>query len=120
MESTFRQFFSDGFMLETSRVIIRPMQADDHDSLEPLIHDTDLWTWFREDLSQPGELMKWMNEAMMAKSAGTRMPLVIFDQDTKRICGCTSYGNISFPDKRVEIGWTWLGKEFIGMGINRQ
>jgi RimJ/RimL family protein N-acetyltransferase len=30
-----------------------------------------------------------------------------------------SYGNLSEPDRRLEIGWSWLGAEFRGAGINR-
>ena len=120
MQPEYGKFFSEGFMLETSRVILRPMKPEDFDALEPLTHDTEIWTWFKQDLSKPGELKSWMNEAFEGKAAGTRMPLVILDQDTKQICGCTSYGNISFEDNRVEIGWTWLGKEYMGTGINRQ
>ena len=120
MQPEYSRFFSDEFMLETSRVILRPMTPGDFDALEPLTHDADIWTWFKQDLSLPGELKMWMDEAFAGRIAETRMPLVIIDQDTKQICGCTSYGNISFEDKRIEIGWTWLGKEFIGTGINRQ
>ena len=120
MQPEYGKFFSEGFMLETSRVILRPMKPEDFDALEPLTHDSEIWTWFKQDLSKPGELKSWMDEAFAGKAAGTRMPLVILDQDTKQICGCTSYGNISFEDKRVEIGWTWLGKEYMGTGINRQ
>ena len=46
------------------------------------------------------------------------MPFTIIDKDTKSICGSTSYGNISFYDKRLEIGWSWLGTEYIGTGVN--
>ena len=34
--------------------------------------------------------------------------------------GSTSFGNISYRDSRIEIGWTWLGREFQGSGTNRQ
>jgi len=119
-DTPFKNYFSDGFMLETSRVILKPMKPDDFEALDPLTKDPDIWTWFNKDLSRPGELKAWMDEAFLLKKAEVRMPLVIIDQDTKQLCGCTSFGNISFYDKRIEIGWTWLGKEFIGMGINRQ
>jgi RimJ/RimL family protein N-acetyltransferase len=29
------------------------------------------------------------------------------------------YGNLSEPDRRLEIGWSWLGSDFRGRGINR-
>jgi RimJ/RimL family protein N-acetyltransferase len=46
------------------------------------------------------------------------MPFTIIDRDTKEICGSTSLGNLSFYDKRVEIGWSWLSPDYIGMGVN--
>jgi RimJ/RimL family protein N-acetyltransferase len=47
------------------------------------------------------------------------MPFTVIDKDTKEICGSTSYLNFSWYDSRLEIGSTWLGKEFMGMGVNR-
>jgi RimJ/RimL family protein N-acetyltransferase len=54
----------------------------------------------------------------MDRDTGKRAPYAILDKDTKNICGSTSYGNISFYDKRIEIGWSWLGTEYMGTGIN--
>lgn len=34
--------------------------------------------------------------------------------------GSTSFGNYSERDKRIEIGWTWLGKDYQGNGYNVQ
>jgi RimJ/RimL family protein N-acetyltransferase len=120
MQSPYRQFFPPGFMLETTRVTLRLMTPGDFDTLKLLAAAADIWTWFTKDLSVEGELEAWMNEAFEGRAAETRMPFVIIDKDTGQVCGCTSYGNISFYDKRVEIGWTWLGAEYIGMGVNRQ
>jgi RimJ/RimL family protein N-acetyltransferase len=120
MESEYKKYFTEGFTLETARVILRLMKEDDYDTLEKLVHDADIWKWFNKDLAAPGELKKWMDTAFAERKAETRMPFVIIDQDTKEVCGCTSYGNISFFDKRLEIGWTWLGSDYIGVGVNRQ
>ena len=34
--------------------------------------------------------------------------------------GSTSFGNFSFKDRRVEIGWTWIAKEYQGSGVNNE
>lgn len=101
-------------------MVLRPMKEDDYDVLLPLSSDPEIFKYFTKDLSQPEELQAWMGEALKGKSEGTRMPFTIYDNDEKQICGCTSYGNISFYDKRIEIGWTWLGPQFIGKGVNKQ
>jgi RimJ/RimL family protein N-acetyltransferase len=113
-------FFPPGFQLETPRVMLRPMQPDDLEIYKGLSNDPDIWKFFTKDLSDPIEMELWVKEALAEKVQKKKMPFTVFDKDTKSICGSTSYGNFSFFDKRVEIGWTWLGKAFIGMGVNRQ
>jgi RimJ/RimL family protein N-acetyltransferase len=63
--------------------------------------------------------MNWIGEALAGRRAFNRMPFLIIDKDNNQICGSTSYGNISFYDKRIEIGWSWLGIDFMGTGVNR-
>jgi RimJ/RimL family protein N-acetyltransferase len=55
---------------------------------------------------------------MKEKEECKRMPFTIIDRDTKEICGSSSFGNISFYDSRLEIGWSWLAADYIGMGVN--
>ncbi len=113
-------FFPPGFQLETPRVLLRGMQAEDLEVYKGLSKDADIWKFFTKDLSDPREMELWVNEALTEKVQKKKMPFTVIDKDTKSICGSTSYGNFSFYDKRVEIGWTWLGKAYIGMGVNRQ
>lgn len=118
-QEQFKKFFPQDFTIETLRVIIKPMKPEDYDAFLPLTAKTpDLWKYFTKDLSIDTELKDWMNDAMKEKAEYKRMPFTIVDRDTKEICGSTSFGNISFFDKRVEIGWSWLGVDYIGMGVN--
>lgn len=119
VDPQFTKFFPDDFTIETFRVIIRPMIAEDINPFLPLTKDTDTWKYFTKDLSIESELNAWIQEAMKEKAEGKRMPFTITDRDTKQICGSTSYGNISFYDKRLEIGWSWLAPDYIGMGVNK-
>ena len=43
----------------------------------------------------------------------------IIDKRTNKIAGCTRLAEISWKDERGQIGWTWLGKEFQGTGLNK-
>jgi len=118
--SEYKSFFPDSLQLETPRVQLRIMRENDFDSLKELTSDQEIWKYFTKNLAIETELKKWMNEAFEDRKQERRVPFVIFDKDERKICGSTSYGNISFYDKRIEIGWTWLGKEFRGSGVNRQ
>ena len=115
----FRKFFPADFSIETLRVTINPMKPEDYQAFLPLTSKSrELWKYFTKDLSKPEELTAWINDAMKEKAEFRRMPFTIIDRDTKEICGSTSLGNISFYDRRLEIGWSWLGADYIGMGVN--
>lgn len=112
------RFFPDGFSLETHLVELRMMRPDDYEAFRPLVQDESIWTWFTRNLARPGELQKWVDDALEARRDKTRVPLTIIDKAENKICGSTSYLNLSFYDKRLEIGATWLGSAFMGTGVN--
>ncbi|HKZ65281.1 MAG TPA: GNAT family protein, partial [Chitinophagaceae bacterium] len=53
------------------------------------------------------------------KKAETKRPFTIIDKLTGQIAGSSSMGNISYHDLRLEIGWSWLGKDFRSTGLNK-
>lgn len=111
---------SKELVLQTERVLLRPIRVDDLDSFSNLTSDQLMWKYFTSDLSNPDEMQKWLEDAVSQTQNGSRIAFTIIDRLSKRIAGSTSLGNISFKDRRIEIGWTWLGKEFQGKGINDQ
>lgn len=116
---SYRDFFPDGFTLETPRVLLRLLKEEDFDAFLPLTRSKDTWKHFPQDLYDEQELRKWVSAALSERAASLRVPFTVIDKDTGEICGSTSYGNISLYDQRLEIGWSWLGPEFTGTGVNR-
>jgi len=107
-------------MLETDKVILRPIADDDYDFfLELGKKDFDMWYYFTYNLGDEKQLTKWMEMAFADKKAGTRRPFTIIEKATGKIAGSSSMGNISYYDLRFEIGWSWLGTDFRSTGINR-
>lgn len=105
-------------ILETDKVLLRPIQHLDIVSFATLTNDTDLWKYFTFLLNDHTELLRWVDIAIQEREEGKRIPLTIIEKATGSICGSTSFGNISYFDKRIEIGWSWLGKQYQGTGIN--
>ncbi|HWJ28212.1 MAG TPA: GNAT family protein [Flavisolibacter sp.] len=64
-------------------------------------------------------MKKWMDQGYADRLANTSRPFTIIEKSTKKIAGSMSMGNISMHDLRLEIGWSWLGKEFRGTDVNR-
>jgi RimJ/RimL family protein N-acetyltransferase len=107
-----------GLTLETNRVLLRPVDEKDFDAFLRLAQDKDMWKYFTLNLADKTHLRKWMNSAFAEKAAGTRRPFSIVDKETNQIAGSTSMANISYHDLRLEIGGSWLGKDFRSTGLN--
>ncbi len=104
----------------TNKVLLRPLEAGDYNSFLALTQlDDVMWEFFSLNLSDPVQLKIWMEDAIQAQHAGTRIPFTIIEKTTHLIAGSTSIGNISWHDKRLEIGWSWLAPQFRSSGINR-
>jgi RimJ/RimL family protein N-acetyltransferase len=52
-------------------------------------------------------------------AAGRRVVFHITDKTSGRAAGSMSFGNLAEADRRLEIGWSWLGRDFRGTGVNR-
>ncbi len=107
-------------VLETSRALLRPIDPADFDTFHTLARqDEEMWKYFSLNLGDEAQLRKWMDMAFADKDAGTRRPFTIIDKITGAIAGSSSMGNISYYDLRLEIGWSWLGKDFRSTGLNK-
>ncbi len=91
----------------------------DTEDFSKLCGERSMWTWFTCDLSVREELEHWLGEALSEMAEKKRLALTIIDKKSKAIAGSTSIGNISVRDKRAEIGWTWIARDFQGKGLNQ-
>jgi RimJ/RimL family protein N-acetyltransferase len=69
----------------------------------------------------PRELLDaYIQSALVERSDKTRYSFSIYCKEHEAYAGSTAYMNVSAADDRLEIGATWLGREFQGTGLNRQ
>lgn len=107
-------------ILETSKALLRPVEPNDYETFLHLAQqDEEMWKYFSLNLGDEAQLRKWMEIAAADKKAETRRPFTIIDKISGKIAGSSSMGNISYNDLRLEIGWSWLGKEFRSTGLNK-
>lgn len=105
--------------LETNKVLLRPLEENDFDIFFELAQDEDAWNYFTLNLADKHHLRKWMDQSLTEQSANTRRPFAIIEKSSGKIGGSMSLLNISMHDLRLEIGGSWLGKDFRGTDINR-
>ncbi|TMI93475.1 MAG: GNAT family N-acetyltransferase [Bacteroidetes bacterium] len=110
---------SPELILETDRVILRPISENDFNDLLELAQEQEMWKYFALNLADREHFQKWMDAAFADSFAGTRIPFSIIVKKTGEIAGSMSLMNISYHDLRTEIGSSWLGKDFRGTDINR-
>ena len=108
-----------GLTLQTDKVFLRPIEENDFDRFRELTQDADAWQYFTLNLADKEQLRKWLDAALSDREAKTRIPFTIVEKSGSRIAGSMSLLNISLYDLRLEIGASWLGKEFRGTDINR-
>ncbi|SDM19308.1 Protein N-acetyltransferase, RimJ/RimL family [Daejeonella rubra] len=106
--------------LESERALLRPLTLEDEHALQQVAADDSLWIFGLQDLSQPGELNKYIHEAIADRENGTSAVWVIIDKKTNKVAGCTRLAEISWKDERGQIGWTWIGRDFQGSGLNKE
>lgn len=105
--------------LENEHVLVRPIEPGDHDGLHSVAMDPDIWRYFVSMVSTDEEFDTYFAANLADHAQHRRVVFVVVDKATGTIAGTSSYGNISEPDLRLEIGWTWLGRDFRGRGVNR-
>ena len=105
--------------LENAHVLLRPLEAGDREALHEIAMDPGIWRYFVSLVEDDEDFAAFFDATLADQRAGRRVVFAITDKRSGRTAGSMSYGNLAEADRRLEIGWSWLGKEFRGQGVNR-
>jgi len=111
-------FFNSHIQLENERVLLRPFLESDINDLEKISYTDGLWEYGSKVKSRK-DLEKYVEFCLMQRSLHNLYPFSIFDKQKNALAGVTMFGGIDFPNKRLEIGWTWIGLSYQGTGLNK-
>ena len=112
--------FKDNIILENNIALLRPLASEDEKGFSNIAFDADIWKYNVGRIMNSTELKEFIKTALEDRKRNFRYPFTIVDKRIGEIAGSTSFGNVSVKDKRIEIGWTWLGKKFMGAGLNKE
>lgn len=79
----------------------------------------DLWEIWYTAIPTPGEMIAEIERRHDLQVQGKMAPFAVIDPDSGRAVGMTTYMNIDEPNRRVEIGSTWISKEVQRSGLNQ-
>ncbi|MBV9024207.1 MAG: GNAT family N-acetyltransferase [Streptomycetaceae bacterium] len=106
-------------ILENEHVRLQPVTEADREGLRAIAMDPDIWRYFVSVVENEADFKVFFDTSLADQAAGRRVVYIITDKASGRIAGSMSYGNMAEADARLEIGWSWLGRDFQGKGINR-
>ncbi len=101
-------------------VRLEPLELTHVRSLAEVALDPTLWQWTLARPVDEAGVRAWAESAIAARAAGTDYPFVTLEASTGRPIGSSRYLNIVLEHRRVEIGWTWVAKEWQRTGANRE
>ena len=104
--------------LENERVKLSLLDLSNYNHLAPIASQKDLIQYSPSDISSPEKLKNYVEKAVDAYYHKTEIPFIIFDKIKKKYAGSTRYMNINWANKVLEIGSTWIGRQFQGSGLN--
>ncbi len=107
-------------ILEDDVVKLRAIKFDDFYDLEKIAFEPSIWQYTIMHVETKQDLKDLILKALNDTLDGKRYVFVVYHKQLKKIIGSTAFGSYSSKDARVEIGWTWYGKEFQKTGINRR
>lgn len=112
--------FEKEIVLENTAVLLRPLKISDFNNLVNIATaDKNLFQFFPKAAYSETLLRDYIDNAMEERKNKTRYHFIIFDKKKNTYAGSTGFLNISNADSRVEIGSTWIGKDFQRTGLNR-
>lgn len=104
--------------LEGSIVVLEPLTEEHADELWEAARAPEIWAWLAHIGESREYFDRWMRMSLAAAAAGEEGPFATRDRDSGRLIGSSRYLNLSPPDRRLEIGWTWLAPSAWGSGAN--
>lgn len=107
--------------LKGKRVRLEPLSFEKHfEGLCAIGLEPDLWKWTINVCKTRDQLAAYLREALDMQSEGSALPFATVDVESGRVVGCTRFGNIEPRHRRVEIGWTWIGKPYQRSHVNTE
>ena len=107
-------------VLEGRHVRLEPLREEHLAGLAAVGLDEELWRWIPTPVRTVEEMGTYIATALREQAQGASLPFALVEAKTGRPIGSTRYGNIDRNHYRVEIGWTWVARQWQRTPINTE
>lgn len=104
--------------LENDIVKLSLLDLSNYKHLIAIVKQDKLIQYSPSDIATPKTLKEYIAKAVDGYYHKTTIPFIIIDRRTNAYAGSSRFMNIDWDNKVLEIGATWIGKEFQGTGLN--
>ncbi|MCJ7935889.1 MAG: GNAT family N-acetyltransferase [Chryseobacterium sp.] len=112
------KWISHPTILKGTSIDLIPLEKEHLEELYIAASDKELWELIPSDCSEKILFDKNYKLALSEREAGNQYPFVIRHKETHQLIGSTRLFEIFPSDRKLEIGWTWITKEFWGTTVN--
>jgi RimJ/RimL family protein N-acetyltransferase len=106
--------------LEGQYVRLEPLSEDHRDGLIEAISDGKLWEVFVTLVPQVAGIDTFIEAAITAHKNGDGLAFATIDKASGRVVGSTRFMKANLPNKRIEIGFTFIAKSYQKTVINTE
>jgi N-acetyltransferase len=105
-------------ILEGTHARLEPLRPDHTADLFAVAQAPEIWQFVSVAMPRTlADMQSWVNTAL---DTPNRQAFVIIEKASGRVAGCTSYLDIQPQNRSLEIGWTWLGRDFWRSTVNTE
>ncbi|MGM0571058.1 GNAT family N-acetyltransferase [Marinobacter sp.] len=108
-------------VLEGRHVRLEPLSEDHVDGLFDIGQEQDDWAYLpTAAFSSREEATKWVQQALELARRELHYPYVLVEPASDTLMGSTRYLNVRHRDHALEIGYTWLGRDYQRTAVNTE
>lgn len=107
-------------VLEGSTVRLEPLSDQHKAGLCEAIRDGELWKLFVTLVPHPDDIDLFFSNAQKSFEQGDGLTFAIIDKHNKKVVGSTRFMKANLPNKRLEIGYSFLGKTWQKTNFNTE
>jgi RimJ/RimL family protein N-acetyltransferase len=107
-------------MLEGKRIRLEPLSFEHHAQLCEVGLDEDIWLLNPTQVRNSEDMRHYIAAALRDEQHEMALPFATIEKESGRVVGSTRFANISREHFRVEIGWTWIGKNWQRSFVNTE
>lgn len=104
--------------LENQRVKLSLLDLSNYKHLTKIAQQPNLLYYSPNKIDTPDALKTYVQTAVDNYYHKTAIPFIVFDKQSNSYAGSTRFGLINGDNKVLHIGWTWIGTQFHGSGLN--